>query len=245
MSVYWSGLNADATSRLAQRNYTRAPVAERLGTSGVEVRELLGARETEPAIAKAWIPGVEIFSRTIYPQRHRGFFGEFARQGEGILGKIGMWPKQWAAARMFAGTAKGFHIHPPHIPEGENAEAWMRKQFLDEPANYALRNYELEQWDVMFMVQGNGEMLLVDERAGMPRNIMRFIIDGDDLRGPNNVAVVIPPGVAHAIRAESSDDFIMVYGTSIVFDPANEGRIAAGVESAPLPVDWQRYLDAQ
>jgi hypothetical protein len=29
---------------------------------------------------------------------------------------------------------------------------------------------------------------------------MRIFIDGDDHRGPNNVAVVIPPGVAHAIR---------------------------------------------
>ena len=97
----------------------------------------------------------------------------------------------------------------------------------------------------MFFVQGNAEMLLVDERAGMPRKIMRIILDGDDLRGQNNAAVVIPPGVAHAIRAETSDDLIMVYGTSTVFDPANEGRIAAGVESAPLPEDWQRYLDAQ
>ena len=245
MSANWSGLNADATSRLAQRNYAGASVVERLATSGVEIRELLGARETDSGIAEAWIPGVEMFSRTIYPQRHRGFFGEFARQGEGVLGRIGMWPKQWATARMFSGTAKGFHVHPPHVPAGEDAGAWLRRQFVDEPTNYSLRKYELEQWDVMFFIQGNGEMLLVDERAGIPRKIMRFIIDGDDLRGSNNAAVVIPPGVAHAIRAESSDDLIMVYGTTTVFDPANEGRIAAGVESAPLPVEWQRYLEAQ
>lgn len=238
----WTGLSAKAASRLAQRDYAKKSPAERLATSGVEAREIVHARETDPLVAEAWIPGVEIFARTVYPQRHRGFFGELARQEEGTLAEIGMWPKQWATARMFAGTAKGFHIHPPHIPMGESPEVWFQKLFVHDATNYSLRPYDLEQWDVMFMLQGNGEMLLVDERAGLPRRIMRFIIEGDDQRGPNNVGVVIPPGVAHAIRAEAAHDFIMVYGTSTKFDPANEGRIAAGVESAPLPEDWQRYL---
>jgi hypothetical protein len=33
----------------------------------------------------------------------------------------------------------------------------------------------------------------------------------------------------------------MVYGTSTSFDQAFEGRIAAGVESAPLPEEWTKY----
>jgi dTDP-4-dehydrorhamnose 3,5-epimerase-like enzyme len=57
--------------------------------------------------------------------------------------------------------------------------------------------------------------------------------------------VVIPAGVAHALRVESSGDAIMVYGTTTQFDPAFEGRIADGVERAPLPEEWQRYLDKQ
>ena len=76
---------------------------------------------TDPEIAQAWIPGVEIFARTIHPQRHRGLFGEFARRDEGPLARIGLWPQQWSAARMFAQTAKGFHIHPPSVPEGHFA----------------------------------------------------------------------------------------------------------------------------
>ena len=72
---------------------------------------------------------------------------------------------------------------------------------MDEPQNFALRPYDREQWDVMFFIQGICEMFLIDERAGMPRNKMRFIIEGDDLRGENNVGVVIPAGVAHAIRS--------------------------------------------
>lgn len=242
MSAPWNGLRIEARDSLSQRDYRAAALDERLRTVGVEAGELLDPAK-RATLAEGWIPGVELFARRIYPQRHRGFFGEFAREGEGLLGQIGLWPRQWATARMFAGTAKGFHIHPPAIPEGESAEAWLRRQFVEEPENYALRRYDREQWDVMFFVQGCVEMLLIDERAGLPHRRMRFLIEGDDHRGANNVGVVIPPGVAHALRAEGSTDAIMVYGTSTVFDPAAEGRIHDGVERAPLPPEWQSYWE--
>ncbi len=213
---------------------------------GVEAGELAGAIRTQ--LSASWIPGVEIFARRIYPQRHRGFFGEFARQEEGPLAAIGLWPKQWASARMFHGTAKGFHVHPPYIPEGSTPETWFRRLFSEEPENFALRPYDREQWDAMFFVQGNVEMLLVDERAGLERRTMRFTIQGDDHRDPrglNNVGVVIPAGVAHALRVEGSTDAIMVYGTSTKFEPNFEGRVADEVERAPLPEEWQRYLSGR
>jgi dTDP-4-dehydrorhamnose 3,5-epimerase-like enzyme len=245
MSDLWKGLNDSARAGLSQRNYQVTSFANRLATSGVEVRELIAANREQPEIGDAWIPGVEFFERKIYPQRQRGFFGEFARRDEGLLAKIGLWPGQWATARMFANTAKGFHIHPPSIPEGTTAQEWFKRLFIDEPGNYSLRSYDKEQWDVMFFIQGNVEMILVDERAGMPRRVMRYIIEGDDLRGANNAAVVIPPGVAHALRAEGSQDLIMVYGTSTKFEPLFEGRIASDVESAPLPAEWSGYIHAK
>lgn len=239
MSDLWHALKPDARELLAQRDYSQKSTGERLATSGVEARELIAKRGELDA---AWIPGVELFARTVYPQRHRGIFGEFARMDEGPLHAIGMWPRQWATARIFATTAKGFHIHPPHIPQGTTADAWFRRLFVEEPANFALRPYDREQWDAMFFVQGNVELILADERAGLPRRVMRFIIEGDDQRGPNNAGVVIPAGVAHAMRAEGSRDVIMVYGTSTKFQPEFEGRIADAVERAPLPPEWQRYL---
>ncbi|MEA3209723.1 MAG: dTDP-4-dehydrorhamnose 3,5-epimerase [Chthoniobacter sp.] len=242
MSDQWHALNPAARTQLSQRDYSQKSLAERLATTGLDASETIAKRAE---ITDAWIPGVEIFGRRIFPQRHRGFFGEFARKDDGILASIGLWPKQWATARMFAGTAKGFHIHPPHIPEGTTPEAWFRRLFIDEPQNFALRPYDREQWDAMFFVQGNIEMLLVDERAGLPRRVMRFLIDGDDQRGVNNAGVVIPAGVAHALRAEGGRDGIMVYGTSTQFEPAFEGRIADSVERAPLPEDWQGYLDGR
>ncbi len=243
MDHLWKGLNPSARAALGQRDYSAKSLPERLATTGVEAGELIAADRA--LLADAWIPGVELFARKIYPQRHRGFFGEFAREEDGLLAQIGLWPKQWATARMFVGTAKGFHIHPPYIPDGESPDQWFQKLFIDEPTNYALRPYDREQWDAMFFVQGNVEMLLVDERAGMPRRVMRFIIEGDDHRGPNNAGVVIPAGVAHALRVEGGTDTIMVYGTSTKFNPAFEGRLADSVERAPLPEDWQRYVDGK
>src|SRR6476469_11182356 len=182
----WQGLTSEAQKALVMRDYAPAKPGD------------------EP------IAGVEIFPRTIYHQRHRGVFGEFVRRDEGVLKRIGFWPSQWANARMFAQTAKGFHIHPPSIPEGEEPEAWIRRLFIDEPENYGLRRYAEEQWDVMFFVQGVAEMILRDVRAGMPVRTMRFFVDGDDRPGANNVGIVVPPGVAHAIRGEGSEDVIMI-----------------------------------
>jgi dTDP-4-dehydrorhamnose 3,5-epimerase-like enzyme len=238
----WAGLSGAARKALAARDYKRGSLAQRLARSGVDAGELAAADRHKLEIKTIWIPGVEIFPRAIYPQRYRGVFGEFVRRDEGILAKIGLWPKQWSTARMFAQSAKGFHIHPPSIPPETNAEKWQRRLFVTEPQNYSLRPYDHEQWDVMFFVQGRAEMLLGDVRAGLPGRLMRFFVDGDNHRSANNVGIVVPPGVAHAIRVEGSEDVIMVYGTSTIFRPEFEGRIASEIETVPLPNSWQKFL---
>lgn len=234
----WFGLRAEAQAVLELRDYSKGDLEARVSGPGVGSGELAGL-DPKPSW---WIPGVEIFPRAVYQQRQRGHFAEFAREGEGCLGRIGMWPKQWATALTFNGTAKGFHIHPPKIPAGTTPEAWFQRLFVDEPGNFALRPYADEQWDAMFFIRGTCEMFLIDERAGMERRKMRFVIEGDDRPGKDNVGVVIPAGVAHALQSISSTDLIMVYGTSTVFDPANEGRIESGVEAATLPPEWATYF---
>lgn len=240
----WRGLRPEARAALDIRDYTRSDLATRLRTSGVEAGEI--ATEVpgpKPGLESAWIPGVEIFTRRIFQQRHRGWFGEFARLTEGRLHDIGLNPQQWATATMFAGTAKGFHIHPPHIPAGFGIEEWFQKLYGSVSGSYEERPYSLEQWDAMFFIQGVVEFLLVDERVGMERRIMRFIIDGDNRPGAGNIGLVIPSGVAHALRCGSTQDVIMAYGTSTTFTPPFEGRIAAGVEQCLLPGEWQAYLE--
>jgi dTDP-4-dehydrorhamnose 3,5-epimerase-like enzyme len=241
----WAGVNDAAQSALVSRNYKAGSFAQRLAQSGVDAGELASLDRRKPDAKKIWIPGVEIFSRQVHPQRHRGVFGELARRDEGILAKIGFWPKQWATARMFAHSAKGFHIHPPNIPADTTAQKWLRRLFVTEPSNNALRRYDEEQWDVMFFVQGRAEMILRDVRAGLLARTVRFFVDGDNHRGPNNVGVVVPPGVAHAIRVEGSEDVIMIYGTSTIFHPEFEGRIASEIETAELPDSWRQFLQRE
>lgn len=238
----WAGLNETARNALTARDYKAGSLAQRVAHSGIDAGELAVADRSRSEIKRVWIPGVEIFSRTIYPQRHRGAFGEFVRRDEGVLAKIGFWPKQWSAARMFAHSAKGFHVHPPSIPSDTTADKWLRRLFIRRPQNCSRRRYDDEQWDVMFFLQGRAEMILCDVRAGFSRRIMRFFIDGDNHRSSNNVGVVVPPGVAHAIRAEGSEDVIMVYGTSTIFTPEFEGRIASEIETAELPGEWATFL---
>lgn len=233
----WQGLGPIAKQALATRDYNAGDLRSKLHEGRAEAREVTG--DAVPPDLR--IPGVEVFHRRVFQQRYRGHFAEFAREGEGAAGRIGLWPKQWATALMFAGTSKGFHIHPPHIPAGTEPAAWFRRLFIDEPENFALRPYDREQWDIMFFIQGQAEMFLIDERAGMERKKMRFIIEGDDMPGPNNVGVIIPAGVAHAIRCVSSKDLVMVYGTSTTFVPENEGRIAHALETPTTPADWEAY----
>ncbi len=238
----WEGIDAGAREILSSRDYRAASFTQEFSQRGVDAGELAAADRSQKEIKEAWIPGVEIFARKIHPQRHRGLFGEFVRRDEGILAQIGLWPRQWSAARMFSGTAKGFHVHPPCIPENGDAVDWLRRLYIDEPNNYSARSYDKEQWDVMFFIQGRVEIILYDIRVGLPRRVMRFFVDGDNHRSGNNVGVISPPGAAHAIRVEGTEDAIMVYGTSTVFRPEFEGRIASEVENAPLPEAWQKFL---
>src|ERR1043166_8564165 len=158
----WNGLNAEAQRALVARDYKAGSFAQQVAGPGVDAGELAAADRRKPEVKRIWIPGVEIFRRSIHAQRHRGVFGEFVRRDEGILSKIGLWPKQWSAARMFAGTAKGFHIHPPSIPHDTTPEKWHRRLFVMQPQKYQLRRYDEEQGDGMFFWQGGGEMIRRD-----------------------------------------------------------------------------------
>lgn len=235
------GLRESARARLEARDYSKDGLPRRLASSGAGGGELVAGRGE---LAEVWIPGVEVFPRRVYPQKGRGYFAELARLNEGVLHDIGLAPRQWASALMHRDSAKGFHIHPPYIPENVAAGPWFQRLFVDSPGDYSLRPYDKEQWDVMFFLTGLCEMILIDERQGLARRMMRFTISGDSRPGADNVAVVIPPGVGHALRSIGNEDLIMAYGTSTPFNPDWEGRIASDVENAPLPADWVNYLAA-
>lgn len=235
----WRGLRAEARSELESRDYRSGTIKERIASSGVDASALMEGRSE---LDDVWIPGVEIFKRRVFHQKGRGYFSELTRTSEGVLSEIGLEPRQWASALMHRDSAKGFHIHPPFVPSGENPEEWFSRLYGEGINDFSRRPYDKEQWDVMFFLQGICDMLLVDERAGMPRRIMRINIYGDNRPGDNNAGVVIPAGVAHALRSIGHEEVIMVYGTSTVFEPEWEGRIEAGIEESRIPEAWRSYL---
>jgi len=88
-SSLWLGVSEAARNELTPRDYKVGSLPQRVAQVGVPAGDLVRADRSRPDIKRAWIPGVEIFSRTIHSQRHRGVFGEFVRRDEGILAKIG------------------------------------------------------------------------------------------------------------------------------------------------------------
>src|SRR5688572_3461936 len=74
MNERWTGLKPDALGALSQRDYSAPGLPERMAGAGVEAGEICGARD--PALTAAWIPGIEVFARKVFPQRHRGAFAE-------------------------------------------------------------------------------------------------------------------------------------------------------------------------
>ena len=231
----------------ARRRAITAPrtFAEQLAGNGVEAGKLAAADRTDPEVAKAWIPGVEIFARTIYPQRHRGLFGEFVRRDEGVLAEIGLWPQAMVGRADVRPDRERFsHSSAEHSRRDERRTNGSGGSLSTSRRIIRCGRYDEEQWDVMFFVQGVAEMILRDVRAGLPARTMRFFIDGDNHRGPNNV------GGGHSARRGARDSgrrfggVIMVYGTSTSFRPEFEGRIASEVETAPLPESWQKFPEA-
>jgi len=238
----WHGLTGEARKSLENKDYASRPFAERLVEPGVMAGELVQTASDPKQVHEHWIPGVEIFLRKVFRQSHRGTFAECARQTEGPLHRIGLWPRQWSTSRIYAGSAKGIHVHPPHIPAGRKPAEWFRSMYAGNHPDFRARPYMQEQWDVWFFLQGTVEVILIDLREGLPRRTMRFFADGEDKPGPHNVGVVVPAGVGHGLRVEGSQDAILVYGTTTTFRPEFEGRIASDVETKPLPESWQKFL---
>src|SRR5204863_1978646 len=104
----WLGVSEAARNALSPRDYKLSSLPQRIAHAGIPAGELATADRSRPEIKRVWIPGVEIISSTTHSQRYRGVFGEFVRRDEGVLAKVGFWPKQWSAARMFAPSSNGF-----------------------------------------------------------------------------------------------------------------------------------------
>ena len=76
----WQGLADDAQDALVMRDYGARNFSQQLAEVGIDAGKLVTADRKSSEVSDAWIPGVEVFSRTVFSQRHRGVFGEFVRR---------------------------------------------------------------------------------------------------------------------------------------------------------------------
>jgi dTDP-4-dehydrorhamnose 3,5-epimerase len=143
------------------------------------------------------IPGVEVIPLTTHVDE-RGFFREILKSNQ--ITKFGQWSMSW----MVQDTIKAWHIHQV-------------------------------QTDYFFVVSGMVKVVLCDLRKWEnPQNIARDLgefaknIKGFEefILGDNQTpqVLVIPPGVAHGLKVLQGPAVLM-YVTSEMYDPQDEGRI--------------------
>lgn len=92
------------------------------------------------------------------------------------------------------------------------------------------------QFDWWYVARGRIEVALCDWREESPsyRRMMTFAM-GDDGEDAFVGTIRIPPGVLHGAKV-TSDTADLLYVTSRVYDPQDEGRIP--FNSPDIPYDW-------
>lgn len=146
------------------------------------------------------IPGVQTIELVTHTDE-RGYFREILKSSQ--LPKFG----QWSMSYMHTGVVKAFHLHRV-------------------------------QWDYWFVPVGTIKSVLIDQRdspLGNQNNpdwkpSISIPIDygypQEYILGDNQKpqVLIIPPGVAHGLKVLQGPAVLM-YITSEMYDPADEGRI--------------------
>ena len=95
-------------------------------------------------------------------------------------------------------------------------------------------HYHLEQSDFWVPAQGMFQVALVDLRPESPTYGARNTMYVGALRPWQ---VLIPPGVGHGYKVIGTDAAMLVYVTSRVYNPQDEGRIP--YDNAGINYDWE------
>ena len=95
----------------------------------------------------------------------------------------------------------------------------------------------------MFFLQGRVEMILCDVRARFAAARHAILHRWrQSSRQQQCGSGRFHPASRTRFASKGAEDVIMVYGTSTIFHPEFEGRIASEIESAELPESWQKFL---
>ncbi len=104
----------------------------------------------------------------------------------------------------------------------------MQVNFKEAPPGTVMNEFHIHQrqTDYWFVVKGRLRVGLFDFRDRWPtfRQNMIVLLGDWDKKCPPFI-LKIPCGVGHAFKVEGDNNLIMIYGTSRVYNPEDEGRI--------------------
>ena len=105
---------------------------------------------------------------------------------------------------------------------------------LSYPGSIKAFHFHLEQTDFWVPAQGMFQVALVDLRPESPTYGAKNTMYVGALRPWQ---IIIPPGVGHGYKVIGADSAMLVYVTSQVYNPKDEGRIP--YNNADINYDWE------
>ena len=114
------------------------------------------------------------------------------------------------------------------------AETTQVSAALSYPGTIKAFHFHKKQTDLWVPMSGMFQVALVDLREGSPTFGLKNTIYAGTLRPWQ---ILIPPGVGHGYKVIGEAPGILVYVTSRLYDPQDEGRIAYNEPS--IQYDWE------
>lgn len=146
------------------------------------------------------IPGVELIPLVTHADE-RGYFREILKSSQ--LPKFGQWSMSW----MVTGTIKAFHYHKIQT------DYWVCVSGIIKAVVVDIHNFLGEKGF-------NNNLYNIFSIDGNTCETQQYIL-GDNQKP---CVLVIPPGVAHGLKVLQGP-VVLMYITSEMYDPADEGRI--------------------
>lgn len=133
---------------------------------------------------------------------------------------------------------RGYFLEVARIGQGPAAhfppETTQISAALSYPGTIKAFHYHLHQTDFWVPAQGMFQVVLVDLRKGSRTFGLRNTLYVGALRPWQ---IIIPPGVGHGYKVVGENAAMLVYVTSRIYDPKDEGRIP--YDSPEIRYDWE------
>ncbi len=133
---------------------------------------------------------------------------------------------------------RGYFLEVARIGQGPSRdfppESTQVSAALSYPGTIKAFHYHLHQTDFWVPVMGMFQVVLVDFRKSSPTFGVRNTLYVGSLRPWQ---ILIPPGIGHGYKVVGEQAAMLVYVTSRIYNPKDEGRIA--YNEPGVHYDWE------